>query len=871
MAHQPARGRRSGGLALVLLLALVGLATFSRGFFPVKPLLPGVSPPQSYSVAQSEGDSAASAPFSRLAFVVVDALRSDFLIGPDSHFSFARSFISEGKALPYTAIAQAPTVTLPRLKALTTGSNPTFLDAILNIADESTSSATFEHVDSWLYQLVHRDEKEKAKLVFAGDDTWLRLFPQSWFAWSEGVSSFFVSDTVTVDTNVTRHLDALLSSASADSLPPPADWDALILHYLGLDHIGHLGGPESPLMPQKQAEMDDVIQRLYSHLAERDQADGKRSLLVVVGDHGMTEGGNHGGSTEAETSAALLIAAPSLPSGSPASCPGHASPYKHCEVVQQIDLVPTLSALFNLGIPKNSMGRLIESAMRKLRPASLRSALVANAQQVAALLEASGSGVTRALYAQAAEEEAASAGGDIDAAEQSEEALLRFLTLAQARLLSASGSYHPLPLRLGLVLLSSAALLALYILRPCWRFERTGIKLLVGGAVVVYLGSFFASSFIEEEHEGWYFGLATALLLLAFRPTMAFLDRFLLVASAASIRAMRAWAHNGQKNIPNTSLSLAISSSPDLSYTLLLCTYLFFFLSILYTLARAARAFSRSSSTPRQLLTQALAFAVLATVAGGQALVGVALHLVVDLGQTSETSTLLRLLGALDVGGATELARVGYGLAAVAWTTCFVLRRRTPDVEIKTRFASLALQHLALAFLAITRTANAPLLVFGWLQHLTLHRLARSGKPSPLGIAALVAAFQACGFFGLGGSNSLASVDLSQAYTGLTSYSLPLVTLLTYLSNFSLPLLHSLSLAALLAPAPPASRRLIYTYLTAFHVLALGVLCASAAHFTIEGHLFVLTVFSPAVLVKAVTFVFLHVATNLGLARVLVG
>jgi len=74
---------------------------------------------------------------------------------------------------------------------LTTGSNPTFLDAILNIADEGSNSAALENTDSWIRQLAKREKQ--TKIVFAGDDTWLRLFPREWFAWSEGVSSFFVS------------------------------------------------------------------------------------------------------------------------------------------------------------------------------------------------------------------------------------------------------------------------------------------------------------------------------------------------------------------------------------------------------------------------------------------------------------------------------------------------------------------------------------------------------------------------------------------------------------------------------------------------------------------------------------------------------
>lgn len=37
------------------------------------------------------------------------------------------------------------------------------------------------------------------------------------------------------------------------------DWELMILHYLGLDHIGHVEGPFSKKVPLKLKEMDDVI------------------------------------------------------------------------------------------------------------------------------------------------------------------------------------------------------------------------------------------------------------------------------------------------------------------------------------------------------------------------------------------------------------------------------------------------------------------------------------------------------------------------------------------------------------------------------------------------------------------------------------
>ena len=41
----------------------------------------------------------------------------------------------------------------------------------------------------------------------------------------------------------------------------------MILHYLGLDHIGHLAGPQSPLVPPKLEEMDNVVKRIYESVS----------------------------------------------------------------------------------------------------------------------------------------------------------------------------------------------------------------------------------------------------------------------------------------------------------------------------------------------------------------------------------------------------------------------------------------------------------------------------------------------------------------------------------------------------------------------------------------------------------------------------
>ncbi|KAF9956063.1 major facilitator super transporter protein [Mortierella alpina] len=343
--------------------------------------------------------------FGKVVLMLVDALRSDFLYGNDSDFRFMQSLINDHKAIPFTALASAPTVTLPRLKALTTGTVPGFLDAILNIA-ESDQSSTLANQDNWLAQLARspsqrrnartnvKNETQYRQIGFFGDDTWIKLFP-GLFARSEGTSSFFAMDTVEVDNNVTRHVAPELARD---------DWDGLIFHYLGLDHVGHSGGPKSPLMKPKQAEMDSVAERIYKSLIEKDAASVSEddsapelpTLFILCGDHGMNEVGNHGGSSRSEISTSFLFLSPQFENEQARKAiqarvdlfrdAGNREEYQYYKSVSQVDLVPTLSLLLGLPIPKNSVGKLIPDLFLDLTEMETLRALQINAYQVAGVL-----------------------------------------------------------------------------------------------------------------------------------------------------------------------------------------------------------------------------------------------------------------------------------------------------------------------------------------------------------------------------------------------------------------------------------------------------------------------------------------------------
>jgi predicted AlkP superfamily pyrophosphatase or phosphodiesterase len=84
-------------------------------------------------------------------------------------------------------------------------------------------------------------------------------------------------DHVQVDHNVTRHV--------ANEMEQD-DWNAMILHCLGVDHIGHMSGPESPHMIDKQIQMDLVVKTIFEAIDTRVQHHD--TLLFLLGDHGTS-------------------------------------------------------------------------------------------------------------------------------------------------------------------------------------------------------------------------------------------------------------------------------------------------------------------------------------------------------------------------------------------------------------------------------------------------------------------------------------------------------------------------------------------------------------------------------------------------------
>ena len=90
-------------LALSNLLLPISVLIFASGFFPYKPFLPGLATFEDVEEPEREGYGSAKSGvedgliqqqpepvFERVVFMVVDALRSDFVFGHDSGFEFTQ-------------------------------------------------------------------------------------------------------------------------------------------------------------------------------------------------------------------------------------------------------------------------------------------------------------------------------------------------------------------------------------------------------------------------------------------------------------------------------------------------------------------------------------------------------------------------------------------------------------------------------------------------------------------------------------------------------------------------------------------------------------------------------------------------------------
>nr|AAM74245.1 Putative protein similar to phosphatidylinositol glycan [Oryza sativa Japonica Group] len=342
----------------VLMFHSLAIYLFTRGFLLTRTEL-DVHSHRDDRIGISPGCSSWPPPaVDRLVIVVLDALRFDF-VAPSTFFQERQPWMDKLQVLQrlaadektsariFKALADPPTTSLQRLKALTTGGLPTFID----VGNSFGAPAIVED------NIMHQFAKNGKRVVMMGDDTWIQLYPEH-FNKSYPYPSFNVKDLDTVDNGVIEHL---LPSLHKN------DWDVLIAHFLGVDHAGHIFGVDSTPMIQKLEQYNRILEDVIDTLKSLSTSGGphENTLLLVMGDHGQTLNGDHGGGTAEEVETSLFAWSPKTPPNAVLSvlgknlCNADLHGKEVCvSTMQQLDFAVTIAALLGIPFPFGSIGRV---------------------------------------------------------------------------------------------------------------------------------------------------------------------------------------------------------------------------------------------------------------------------------------------------------------------------------------------------------------------------------------------------------------------------------------------------------------------------------------------------------------------------------
>lgn len=777
-------------LIVLVILQLIAIFTFSAGFFPQKSVMQGDA--QFWYLPDEQIHMAPK--FGKLVFVVIDALRADFLFQKEaSNFHFVHELLNNGKAWGYTAYSNPPTVTLPRLKGITTGSTPNFLDAILNVAEDDSSSNLKEQ-DSWLRQFhVHNKH-----MKFFGDDTWLKLFPHEFFDEVDGTNSFFVSDFEQVDLNVTRHLPKQLGNQD--------EWDVLILHYLGLDHIGHKGGAKSHFMPAKHREMDSIIKEIYSSIDES-------TLLCVMGDHGMNDLGNHGGSSAGETSAGLVFISEKLEKyEKPIAQRNVVLPvselnenYEYLTKIQQIDLVPTLASLFNLPIPKNSIGVIIADFLQLFSKDASKIKIMDNYHQLVSVAQG---------YS-----------------EQTDDltAIMSRMKDIQAKLAQSATNYDYSLIAIGYAVLIGITVITTASILRLLRLTYTTALLL--GTTMILSFSTFGSSFVEEEHQLWWWITIGIVGASCISNPNEILNHLLVLVC---LRFVRGWNNSGQKYFFEHTIYELLKTHNNLQWV-------FNTLTIFAVSCNTATHDYFSFTSSFVLASLCLVYKANWSIVNGE---GIPKWLEIIV---FKSCSLLQEDESSDIYSKTlvPLARLFFQASITVLIARILVHKYSSK---KVGFFQDVHSIISSILIFQTSSANIPLFLVFQILSGRLHYLWTAYYSSNQAILMLLnLILQHLSFFQFGSTNSIATVNLTNAYNGVSDdYNIYTVGLLMCIGNFAPSIYWSLASSKVLYKSNTDKWSVFYrAKLPQFFFYCLFGCFLLASCIILRYHLFIWSVFSP--------------------------
>lgn len=394
---------------------------------------------------------------------------------------------------------------------------------------------------------------------------------------------------------------------------------------------------------------------------------------------------------------------------------------------------------------------------------------------------------------------------------------------------------------------------------------------------VLHSLTMLGSSFVEEEHQFWYWGTTSVVILLwaclyryHHEASSARRGLFAVAIIALLLRIFRRWNQTGQKWI----------TEPDIKKVLLVGRPSVLWTMVIYTYIDVAL---RMSNHGFQALGNE--FAVIAALSITTAALGFKFsHTMNDAPELIKgcPSFLINIYDSIPLSSQAQTVFF-FLIAAALYTFGADLWAKVRNGHASHHHGVDQMGHDLLTVFLITqsRLTNIPVFLLFRVMSLLIRALFRN-DPSAGGMSCLILIMQQVSFFALGGSNAISSVDLSNAYNGITNYNAFGVGLLTFVSNWAGPIwwtsecVLQLSMQTRARTSRAASKILetgaepsweawvvfanLATVFTSLTAVGTMIACLLLRH-----HLFVWTVFSPKYLYVIAWGIPMHLGINLGL------
>lgn len=560
----------------------------------------------------------------------------------------------------------------------------------------------------------------------------------------------------------------------------------------------------------------------------------------------MNERGNHGGSDTGETESALVFASPkfrTMRGKNTYECPtvpANGTGFDYYRKVVQQDLVPTLSALLGLPIPRNSIGKTL-SELQGMWPneTSYVHVLARNVEQLwkvahsvfvtltahsedqscsknvsqrrtASLNQCADRDSTagRLAYLLHSAEHQALRSSDTQQWTNATIAYEDFLAQAQQAIIGENRSSDLTRMAAGIALCSVAVLVCWYSMGTSWPSRATSVS--CAFIAVAYALALFTSTSEKSEQYFWYLATTAWIILLAIRAVHRTQDELLrhrVVRDAFRILIFHCITVCWPFLRPVIEGTLFAEHKP-LMWSTLLIAHLWISASIVQHTFTGTFTGVTAVSLVTPLVSTAFVF---------------------KTGQEFEHAGSITSTFSIDQ---IVLFRTLLGMTWLAATiVCIVVaRKRSGSIACASLIGPTLperLHHLLnLILMAQSRVSNLPLFFCLDHQRSCLRTLlqrathfpplaadqnrgqhsepAKNHDTSAVPVAISILAFSHSTFFSLGGSNSISTIDLSNAFNGIRDYNILTVGVLLFFANWTGPIWWS-SAACNLVPASVSS------------------------------------------------------------------